>query len=142
MKKCPYETYIVPLPFESNSLSSYSFPFNSIQINFQAFSRTRSSLYSFIVVSYRQGNLLMASIRFSFVKFIAAILSIYRDSCYCSGASQCVKVEYFQLCRIVTHGLKKRDAHAVRQNTRTLFGQRHKKRIKCELGFRAIQFYY
>ena len=39
-------------------------------------SRTRPSLYSFLVVSYRKGNLLTASIRFSFVKFIAAILSI------------------------------------------------------------------
>ena len=35
-----------------------------------------------------------------------ATLSIYLDSCYCSGASRCIKVEYFQLCRIVTHGLK------------------------------------
>ena len=38
----------------------------------------------------------------------------------------------------MTHRLKKRDAHAERQKTRTLYGQRQKKRIKCELGFRDI----
>ena len=35
----------------------------------------------------------------------------------------------------MTHLLKKRDARAGRQKTRTLFGQRHKKRIQCECTF-------
>ena len=49
--------------------------------------------------------------------------------------SQCGKVDFFQLSRIVTHRLKKRDACEERQKTRTFYGQRQEKRIKYELGF-------
>ena len=105
----------------------------STQIAFNAFFHNKSSLYSFIAVSYKHGNVLTASIRYSLAMLVAAILPFSLYFCYCSAASQCIKVEFFQLWRIVTHRLK----NAMRTQSvkkREPYMGSVKKRIKCELG--------